>query len=262
MVTATAAAPLAAWLHSGCDCTCDVSGAARPVFISDGPGQSLCSRWASRSRRAPHPPPRPHANAHASAALRSCRYDLYGLSDHDMAITYRTLQALCREFNRLEGTRYFPGVLRYETLTNRSNAPRFLPDNSLCCNPQIASVIETGGRRYIVPFNPFQALFFMPAADLRRTMQENRIRLPRDRPKERVDPRAYWATYWLHNNIRVKVPALCLPPQSPTTPPPPSLNSTYLYVHCSVPSASSLPPPCLIPPWCPTSLTPPPSIEQ
>ena len=78
-----------------------------------------------------------------------------------MAITHRTLQALCREFNRLEGSRYFPGVLRYETLTNRSNAPWFLPDNSLCCNPQIASVIEKGGRCCVVPFNLFQALFFM-----------------------------------------------------------------------------------------------------
>ena len=59
-----------------------------------------------------------HPHAHVSVALHSCKYDVYGLSDHDMAITHRTLQALYREFNRLEGSRYFPGVLRYETLTN------------------------------------------------------------------------------------------------------------------------------------------------
>ena len=42
-------------------------------------------------------------------ALRDHLYDIYAVADHDMAITYRTMRALCHEYNRLEGTSYFPG---------------------------------------------------------------------------------------------------------------------------------------------------------
>ena len=59
-----------------------------------------------------------------------------------------------------------PGILRYETLSNRSDAPRFLPDNSLCCDPQIAYTLELQGRKYLAPHNPYMAMFLAPAADL------------------------------------------------------------------------------------------------
>ena len=132
--------------------------------------------------------------------LQEDRYDLYGFAEHDILLGNNTMQAMCTEFNRLAGTRYFPGTLRFERLHDHAQQ-RLLTDNSLCCPPQIRSVVTVNNHRYIVPYNPYQAMFFMPAADLNTTLSEySRRRGPAPGPN-----REHWSTFWLHSGLRQKV---------------------------------------------------------
>ena len=109
----------------------------------------------------------------------------------------------CPQF--LKGTRYFPGLLRYETLTTRPNATRFLTDLPYHWRPHFARVVTIRGRQFLVPGNAYQAMFFLPAPDYEQTWREAKSDSEELKRQERKMWRPFWSTYWLHPKRRTKV---------------------------------------------------------
>ena len=46
----------------------------------------------------------------------------------------------------------------------------------MCCPPQIDRIIQVGHRKYVVPSNPYEALYFLPATHFKRFLAEHLAR--------------------------------------------------------------------------------------
>jgi hypothetical protein len=141
-------------------------------------------------------------------ALAANGYDYYGMLDNDLNITTAALDALCVWQGRLAGTNLMPGVLRWETRDEGDvdmKRLKLLNDQGLCCPPHLGGVINLAGRRLIVPTNPMQGAWFLPASRLQcvlgklasssRDALSDWRAVPRDQPLEFHE--SLWLVPWL-----------------------------------------------------------------
>ena len=99
--------------------------------------------------------------------LQSDEYTHYLVSENDINVTASNMEALCREHRHLNATGrddLHPMLVRYEDLVDkRGKYRRVVVDENYCNPPQVKRVEWHGGQRYVVPRNPYAAMFFLPA---------------------------------------------------------------------------------------------------
>lgn len=112
-------------------------------------------------------------------SLSERRYDYYMVVENDINVTMNNVEALCRESHYLAGTgNLMPGLMRYEVeRPSPEDLPgadqRFLIDAPLffgrCLNHRllICDVVKVRGRPYVIPVNPYQAMWFLSSKALR-----------------------------------------------------------------------------------------------
>eukprot|EP00227_Mantoniella_beaufortii_P013986 CAMPEP_0197589856 /NCGR_PEP_ID=MMETSP1326-20131121/10654_1 /TAXON_ID=1155430 /ORGANISM="Genus nov. species nov., Strain RCC2288" /LENGTH=303 /DNA_ID=CAMNT_0043154837 /DNA_START=347 /DNA_END=1258 /DNA_ORIENTATION=- len=154
-------------------------------------------------------------------ALEADAYAYYLLLENDMEVTLEHLEALCREFkyvtklneernivSRKNATLFFrPGLVRFEHMPSGT---RVLPDYPFCCNAQINRVIELGGRRFVVPKNPYEGLYFLPAYLFRVLLRKHSVSATAfgfyDKKIQRKLIREYHAGLWMESFTTKIVP--------------------------------------------------------
>lgn len=99
--------------------------------------------------------------------LHRDEYTHYLVSENDINVTSSNMEALCREHRHLNATGrddLHPMLVRYEDLVDkRGKYHRVVVDENYCNPPQVKRVEWHGGQRYVVPRNPYAAMFFLPA---------------------------------------------------------------------------------------------------
>ena len=102
----------------------------------------------------------------AKPHLHTDDYTHYLVSENDINVTSSNMEALCREHRHLDRTGrddLHPMLVRYEDLVDTSGEfHRVVVDENYCNPPQVKKVEWHGGQRYVVPRNPYAAMFFLP----------------------------------------------------------------------------------------------------
>ena len=102
----------------------------------------------------------------AKPHLHTDDYTHYLVSENDINVTSSNMEALCREHRHLDRTGrddLHPMLVRYEDLVDTSGVfHRVVVDENYCNPPQVKKVEWHGGQRYVVPRNPYAAMFFLP----------------------------------------------------------------------------------------------------
>ena len=102
----------------------------------------------------------------AKPHLHTDDYTHYLVSENDINVTSSNMEALCREHRHLDRTGrddLHPMLVRYEDLVDTSGVfHRVVVDENYCNPPQVEKVEWHGGQRYVVPRNPYAAMFFLP----------------------------------------------------------------------------------------------------
>eukprot|EP01001_Neometanema_parovale_P008115 NODE_4393_length_1070_cov_71.061246_g4194_i0.p1 GENE.NODE_4393_length_1070_cov_71.061246_g4194_i0~~NODE_4393_length_1070_cov_71.061246_g4194_i0.p1 ORF type:complete len:322 (-),score=14.17 NODE_4393_length_1070_cov_71.061246_g4194_i0:96-1061(-) len=91
-------------------------------------------------------------------------YDWFLFNEYDMNFTLNHFHRLVADFHNLQGTRFFPGMLRYEESTT---GELFLPDFPVNWVTVADSMFQVSGRWYMRPHNPHSGYFLLPKESLR-----------------------------------------------------------------------------------------------
>eukprot|EP01065_Artemidia_motanka_P019212 TRINITY_DN22775_c0_g1_i1.p1 TRINITY_DN22775_c0_g1~~TRINITY_DN22775_c0_g1_i1.p1 ORF type:complete len:472 (+),score=125.03 TRINITY_DN22775_c0_g1_i1:54-1418(+) len=94
-------------------------------------------------------------------------FDWFLFIEDDMLFTTQHLTMLLQEHRRLNGTGFWPSLIRKELDT--AGRP-FLPDFSTCMPPQFETLWMIGGEMYVQPSEPYSAHTFVPQSLVRAAM--------------------------------------------------------------------------------------------
>eukprot|EP00668_Euglena_longa_P035489 GGOE01045587.1.p1 GENE.GGOE01045587.1~~GGOE01045587.1.p1 ORF type:complete len:367 (+),score=77.47 GGOE01045587.1:109-1209(+) len=144
------------------------------------------------------------------ASLLQSLHDIYITMEDDLAFRFSHLQALCSDADVLQGTDYFPGFLRYETLSKQDPAQLFkdssrifLSDYYYHATPRITKVFRIAGREFVQPQRPYQAMVVLPVGHY------VLLKMGRNTIFQFLTGastiREYYTTFWVHNQYLVKV---------------------------------------------------------
>lgn len=133
---------------------------------------------------------------------RGDRYDWWMYIEHDIGITIENFVMLLHEFEHLNGTRYMPGLLRYENAGSAKHLVEMDTGSGKVCersaktgrNPYVNRTVLIRGREYIVPDNGYQAMYMLPAHMIEPLLKQKSWTEP-CRPND--IRREIFASYWL-----------------------------------------------------------------
>ena len=133
-------------------------------------------------------------------------YDWWMYIEHDIGITVENFIMLLHEFQRLNGTRFMPGLLRYENHAGRKHLvemgnPGTSNPHAVCMrssrthrNPFVNRTLNIRGQAYVIPDNGYQAMYMLPKHMIGPLLEEKSWSEP---CKLQDMTREIFSSYWL-----------------------------------------------------------------
>lgn len=212
------------------------SGMSVQTFVSKIPTGSITEKNRRRAKRGKKTFKKDYVSYHFNGlcrnsfreALSKKIYSYFLYSENDMNITFSHLDNLCKEFKFLDqqrrsGKTLRPGLLRYEgnnnSLTdllqssfmgNQIRSCRKAADRAQGMN-RVPCFIQFAERRYFVPPNPFEALYFLPVPAFLKLVHLHNTYKKYDFYIERVVTEGkligeFHSGLWFHNYVIKVVP--------------------------------------------------------